>query len=441
MGSLFSSLLRYCTTRPRLLRAGHSTPPHEDSESQGESEDSETEDEDEATGATPTPKRRALLVGISYLFTQSKIWTPLEGPHEDVERFRKLLLETYKYSPEDITVLKDDPSLPDLSQPTRANMIRELRRLVSGAGPGDKFVFLYSGHSDQQPSYDEPEVEEDGQDEVIITCDEQRIIDNELKHILVDGLPDDCFLVAIFDTCHSGTMLDLPHYYCNAVYVPWISRGDRRTKTLQNRIGRNLAFGFFGLPALPSRRHTSIANVLDSRRHNGTPSGSQFRANTEIASSVSRNQREMSVEADPHQARGRSAYRPIASPSPQQRYDSPDCRVCDGWCDYNSEPHATVLSLSACADLQRAWEGPRGSLTAVLCDFLKINPLPSYQALMSHVNFQVHTNCRALHEYTRYEKKKAARGEGPGFDGELNNFQAPQLSSLARLDMDDMLLL
>src|SRR6266478_10075403 len=28
------------------------------------------------------------------------------------------------------------------------------------------------------------------------------------------------------------------------------------------------------------------------------------------------------------------------------------------------------VSLSACADLQRAWEGPRGSLTAVLCEFL-----------------------------------------------------------------------
>ena len=28
------------------------------------------------------------------------------------------------------------------------------------------------------------------------------------------------------------------------------------------------------------------------------------------------------------------------------------------------------VSLSACADLQRAWEGPQGSLTVVLCDFL-----------------------------------------------------------------------
>jgi len=288
--------------------------------------------------------------------------------------------------------------------------------------------------------YDEPEVEEDGQDEVIITCDEQRIIDNELRYILVNGLPVGCFLMAIFDTCHARSMLDLPHCYCNAVYVPWISRGERRTRTLDNRIVRNYAVGTVGLPDLPSRRHTSIPNVLSSRRLNDTPPGSQLRANTEIASSVSTNQREMSVEADPHQARGRSAYRSITPPF-LERYDSPDCRECDGWCGFDPEPHATVLSLSATADRRRAWEGPR-ALTAVLCDFLKITPSPSYHTLMSHVTFQIHAaNRLALHRYTRYEKKKVARGEGLDFYGELNNFQTPQLSSLAKLDMQDILLL
>lgn len=48
-------------------------------------------------------------------------------------------------------------------------------------------------------------------------------------------------------------------------------------------------------------------------------------------------------------------------------------------------------------------------------------------------SFQLHANCRALHQFTLDEKKKAERGEGPGFDGEFNNFQEPQLSSLAKL--------
>jgi hypothetical protein len=38
-----------------------------------------------------------------------------------------------------------------------------------------------------------------------------------------------------------------------------------------------------------------------------------------------------------------------------------------------------------------------------------------------------------LHEYTRDQRKKAAHGEGNGFDEELDNFQEPALSSLVRL--------
>ncbi|KAI9511062.1 caspase domain-containing protein [Russula earlei] len=376
--------------------------------------------------STPKPKRRALLVGISYRLRRSKKWTPLDGTHIDVKHFRELLINTYGYSPEDITVLMDDPTLPGLSQPTRANMICELRRLVAAAAPGDTFVFLYSGHSDQQPSLDDPMDEEDGQDEVIITCDLKRIIDNELKYILVKDLPVGSTLTALLDTCHSGTMLDLPHYYCNNVYVPWLSKGDRRTKTMQNKIVRGHAFDFVGFPDSATRRFTTIASVMSGHQLDDTPSGSPLRIDTDISP----------AKVDGHDTRGLRGCAPFLSPT---RYDSPVSNMrCDGWCAYEDFSHPTAVSLSACADLQCAWEGPRGSLTAVLCDFLKINPSPSYRTLMSHVNFQIHANCRALHEYTLREKKKAARGEGPGFDGELNNFQAPQLSSLTKLNMDDI---
>jgi hypothetical protein len=54
-------------------------------------------------------------------------------------------------------------------------------------------------------------------------------------------------LTAIFDSCHSGTLLgaypptyhalthraaDLEHDECNAVYVPWVSKGERKSRTL-----------------------------------------------------------------------------------------------------------------------------------------------------------------------------------------------------------------
>jgi hypothetical protein len=244
-------------------------------------------------------------------------------------------------------------------------------------------------------------------------------------------------------------MLDLPHYYCNNVYVPWISKGDRRTKTLQNKIVRGQALDFVSLPSSASRQPTSITGVMSQCQRCNTRSGSLLWINAEVTGVLSVNQREMPVEAGPH---GTSVLS-------QPRSESPVSGMCNGCCEYDPVPRATVVSLSACADLQRAWEGPRGSLTAVLCEFLsqqnlnlfviletdmidriaEMQPLPSYGALMSHVNLQLHTNALALHKYTLQEKKRAARGEGPGFDGELNNFQAPQLSSLSKLNMDDTL--
>jgi hypothetical protein len=34
------------------------------------------------------------------------------------------VIDNYKFSPADITILKDDPGLPDLLQPTCVNMVR-----------------------------------------------------------------------------------------------------------------------------------------------------------------------------------------------------------------------------------------------------------------------------------------------------------------------------
>ena len=38
---------------------------------------------------------------------------------------------------------------------------------------------------------------------------------------MVDPLPVGVSLTAIFDSCHSGTLLDLDHYKCNNVAFPW----------------------------------------------------------------------------------------------------------------------------------------------------------------------------------------------------------------------------
>lgn len=59
--------------------------------------------------------------------------------------------------------------------------------------------------------------------------------------MLVDPLPDGASLTAIFDSCHSGTLLDLDHYFCNAVYFPWLSKGKRRSKSQWQVVGKDLS--------------------------------------------------------------------------------------------------------------------------------------------------------------------------------------------------------
>ncbi|KAI0278409.1 caspase domain-containing protein [Russula aff. rugulosa BPL654] len=218
-------------------------------------------------------------------------------------------------------------------------MIRELKQLVSGAAPGDKFTFLYSGHSDQQTSFDDIEEEEDGMDEVIVTCDLGRIIDNELKIILVNDLPVGCSLFAILDTCHSGTMLDLPHYHCNDIYVPWLSKGDRRTKTMQNKIVRGQEFGLVSRPGSVSLQPSSIASVMGSQHTlSVTRPGSMLRVNTNIGSALSASH--LSVDTNVQDS--------MSILSPNRRYASPISRVrCDGWCGYELKPCATVVSVDS----------------------------------------------------------------------------------------------
>lgn len=71
-----------------------------------------------------------------------------------------------------------------------------------------------SGHGGQTPDLDGDE--DDGYDEVIYPVDFRQaghIVDDEMHRIMVQGLPAGVRLTAIFDSCHSGSALDLPYIY------------------------------------------------------------------------------------------------------------------------------------------------------------------------------------------------------------------------------------
>jgi hypothetical protein len=72
----------------------------------------------------------------------------------------------------------------------------------------------FAGHGGQTKDLDGDE--EDGYDEVIYPVDFRQnghITDDEMHRIMVRQLQGGVRLTAIFDSCHSGTALDLPYIY------------------------------------------------------------------------------------------------------------------------------------------------------------------------------------------------------------------------------------
>ncbi|QYS96381.1 Metacaspase-1B [Trichoderma simmonsii] len=156
-----------------------------------------------------TGRRKALLIGINYFGQRGQ----LRGCINDVRNMTAYLVEQFGYKREDMVILTDDQQNP-MSQPTKQNILRAMHWLVKDARPNDSLFFHYSGHGGQTKDLDGDEP--DGYDEVIYPVDFRQhghITDDEMHRIMVTPLQAGVRLTAIFDSCHSGTALDLPYIY------------------------------------------------------------------------------------------------------------------------------------------------------------------------------------------------------------------------------------
>ncbi|ORY32109.1 metacaspase [Naematelia encephala] len=154
-------------------------------------------------------RKKALLIGINYYETDYQ----LKGCINDARNVEKFICERFGYNPSDVIVLTDDTN-DERAEPTRENIIRAMNWLVDGAQKNDSLFLHYSGHGTQVADVDGDE--SDGDDEAICPVDFDEaglIIDDEIHEICVKPLPPGCRLTAIFDSCHSGTVLDLPYVY------------------------------------------------------------------------------------------------------------------------------------------------------------------------------------------------------------------------------------
>jgi hypothetical protein len=142
----------------------------------------------------------------------------------------------------EFTILKDEKTDPEHKLPncpTGANILEALKRAVNDSEPGDTLYVHYSGHGSHVEDVNGDE--KDGQDECICPVDFDYskencgfIIDDVLNDVLVKNLKHGVKLRVCFDSCHSGSALDLPYH--------WVSSDKFEIENDSSEVGKDIVF-------------------------------------------------------------------------------------------------------------------------------------------------------------------------------------------------------
>lgn len=129
-------------------------------------------------------------------------WTTLDGAVNDAKRMKDMLITKYGFKEKDIVLLNEQ-------QATREGILNGLRNhLLKSAAAGDISLFYYAGHGSQV--LNSKSKEEDKKDESIVPFDSNKgamdIRDKELGKIFNEIETKKIQLIAIFDSCHSGSI-------------------------------------------------------------------------------------------------------------------------------------------------------------------------------------------------------------------------------------------
>jgi hypothetical protein len=165
----------------------------------------------------------ALLIGINYFGTDNELY----GCINDTNSINSLISN---YNFQKISILTDNTE----KKANRNNILAELKNLLSNSKSGDVLLLFYSGHG----SYilDNNNNEKTGYDQMIVPCDSNVILDDELKNIIQTNLKKDVTLIALFDCCHSGSVLDLKYQYMDSLDKNNFTENITETETTGNVI-------------------------------------------------------------------------------------------------------------------------------------------------------------------------------------------------------------
>jgi hypothetical protein len=150
--------------------------------------------------------KHALLVGIN-TYKYPDAVPGLFGALNDVDDVRDVLTGVYKFSDENIHILRNE-------QATRLRIFDEIEtHLIKSSKPGDVVVLYFSGHGSRMDNPDDPT----GLDNTIVPYDSRDpdravtdIRDKELNsrvHRMIAAVGEAGAVTVVLDSCHSGTGL------------------------------------------------------------------------------------------------------------------------------------------------------------------------------------------------------------------------------------------
>ena len=165
--------------------------------------------------------KKALLIGINYLGTENELY----GCINDANSIKDRLLQN---GFNNINILTD---LTDV-KPSKDNILNTFKNLLINSQPGDLLFFAYSGHGSY--TYDRNNDETTGYDQLIIPSDLNAIVDDELKSIIQSNLKENVTLFAMFDSCFSGSVLDLRYQYMDSLNYDNFTENNKQLETKGN---------------------------------------------------------------------------------------------------------------------------------------------------------------------------------------------------------------
>jgi hypothetical protein len=319
--------------------------------------------------STNVGNKKALLIAVRSV--KKKGFLPLRHAHEDAESLKRLLIsDKFNYPEANVILMKHDAEHPKHLWPSRANILEQIAKMVSNASANDQFFFYYSGHGSQVTC--KHHTETDGKDEVIYAYTGRYIVDNKLRKALVDPLPRGSTLFALWDSCHSETILDLDHYKCNKLLS-----GDA-VKTPPKSLKERFLPDFVSRPR--THRHQSAIN--QQPRPRGRAGNPSLTLNSILMRPQSPSSwlPRMFIDNSP------SALRRVLSPVSWFK--------CTGDC-HKMKPEeqevAHVVSLSACRDNEYAYDDneTRGTVTKFFIECVSQDPKPSLFTLLTHIKDRV----------------------------------------------------